>query len=776
MGSEQEFSALSEGKNAFSAEYLGLERESLQSRASSSRSPVSLPLRFIRRNILLLLLPALAFGGAALILALRTPARYVGEFQILVEPVTSPESLLAPQPEEQAPQTPFDYETLTRLLVSPKVLDSAISAIRSRGVDVSSQDLQQNLEVERLGRSGQNSQPDQATKLVGVTYESPDPQAIEVVLDELAKRYLKYGEEERSNSLGGGVEFIEKQLPEVRQRVNVLEAQLQQLQQQYRISDLDAEGAALATRAREIEAQRQQIQPALQAKQQLKQSLEQQLNLTPSQVIAASQVSENPNIQAFSSQLQQVEAQLSIKSASLTDGHPELVALQEQRRNLETALRREVQKAVGSNLPRNAAPNQPQSALQRSLGEQLISTINEIQVLRIQNQALNQASTAIDQQLRQFPAVKRQASDLQAKLATDRTLLNQLLLQREEFRVKAAQKGVPWQIVSKPALLRDAEGDLISTADRGWYKVGLATLGGLLLGLGAALLKEKRQDIFYGLEDLQDQVALNLCGILPFDRELSQLSGASLPSELDEEALYRYDYPRRLQKSAEQIYVNLKSMMDEQPSHSLVVGSVMEGDGKSTLALHLAKAVAAMGQRVLLVDANLNAPHLHSRFGLPNYQGLSDILVENIDPNQLIQRSPLHSDLFLLTAGHMSRKATKLLASNQMKYLMDQLHHMFDLVVYDTYSLQNSSGASFLALNARGLLLVVGLQKTRRSRVLKMLKQLESSRIPVMGLVANFVRGSAATEMEGDWHEGPAYLTLGPEEDDEFEIFRVSDS
>ena len=479
---------------------------------------------------------------------------------------------------------------------------------------------------------------------------------------ELAKRYLQYGEEERRKSLGGGVEFIEKQLPEVRQRVTALESQIQQLEQKYKISDLDSEGAVLATRSRELEAQRQQIQPALKAKEQLKENLEQQLKLTPSQVVAASQVSENPNIQAFSKQLQEKQVELSVLSSELGEQNPDLIAVKEQIATIEAALKRETQKVVGATLPNTGAQSanvpQSQSELQKTLGEQLISTINEIQVLKIQNQALNQASASIDQELRQFPAVKRQYEDFQAKLAMDRQLLNKLLLEREEFRVQTAQNEVPWQVVKKPTLLKDRQGRLISTASKGWHKIGFATLGGLLLGLGAALLKEKRQDIFYGLEDLKDTVPLDLLGMIPLDKELKTVSKANrlMPSESDAEVDYQFGYPQRMLKVSENVYANLRYLVSEQPNHSFVLGSVTNGDGKTTLAINLAKAVAGMGQRVLLVDANLSSPQLHSRFGLPNFQGLSDILSKETDPNELIQRSPLHPNLSLLTAGSNESK------------------------------------------------------------------------------------------------------------------------
>ncbi|NJN24110.1 MAG: hypothetical protein HC810_06590 [Acaryochloridaceae cyanobacterium RL_2_7] len=226
MPSEQEFSAFQQEQNLYQSERLAVEAGSATPRYHKSGALSSLG-RFIRRNFLLLLLPALTFGGAATYLILRTPEMFLGEFQLLVEPMTAPESVESEPGNEKI----FDYETLIRLLASPNVLSPALPSIQSQGVDLDMPILQRQLVVQRIGQKATNLGA--STKLISVKYEDRDPEKIEIVLSELAKRFLQYGDEERRKSLGGGVEFIEKQLPEVRQRVSALEAQLQKLEQQF---------------------------------------------------------------------------------------------------------------------------------------------------------------------------------------------------------------------------------------------------------------------------------------------------------------------------------------------------------------------------------------------------------------------------------------------------------------------------------------------------------------------------------------------------------------
>jgi polysaccharide biosynthesis transport protein len=786
MKPEQEgpvFSAVNHYENA---EYLGL--ESLESNEPIQKRGINVgpTVRLLRRNLFLILFPTLAFGAAALYLSSKTPETYIGNFQMLVEPITSEArsaqaSSLAPgqNPSPGAIETEtLDYGTLTRVLKSPSLLELISQQLRNRGIELTVDELGQGLMVFRIG----NEDPQRReTKLIETTFEHEEPQAILATLEVASKIYTDYGKEERRKNLGEGLNFIEKELAKVRPRVSTLESQIQALQQRYRISDLDSEGAALATQAREIETQRQQVQQELQAQKQLYANLERQLGLNPNQAIAASQLSENPNIQAYRAQLQQLEAQIATKSSTLAPGHPELIALQEQRENIAKLLGQATQQVVGSSLPTVAqnptgSASQPQSGLQKNLGEQLVNTLNQVQVLEIRNQAMNQAAATIEQQLRQFPVVKRQYNELQGQLDIARSSLNQFLLKQEDLMVQAAQQDIPWQIISQPALVKDKQGNNVVTSDGGLKKVALATLGGFLLGLGVALLKEKRQNIFYGVQDLQDAVNLKLLGVIPLNKELKAVSKSfqEVPSEGDEEDMQARLYAMDLLKTAEGVYTNLRFLPSDRPTRSLVITALGLGDGATTLAINLAKAAAGMGQRVLLVDANMSQPQLHLRFGLPNFQGLSDVLRNQVDPNQVIARSPFHANLYLLPAGPTNAKVTKMLAANQMQFVMEQLHHMYDLVVYDSTHLQGNSGANFLAVNADGMVLVVGIKKTSRSLFLKAIDRIRGANITILGMVANFAEDQPHQRNETDGMEIEEDLFASDvTEADEFEIFRV---
>ncbi len=139
-----------------------------------------------------------------------------------------------------------------------------------------------------------------------------------------------------------------------------------------------------------------------------------------------------------------------------------------------------------------------------------------------------------------------------------------------------------------------------------------------------------------------------------------------------------------------------------------------------------------MGQRVLLVDANLRSPSLHNRVGLMNVQGLTDIISQDLDWHNVIERSPLEENLFVMTAGPIPPDSVRLLASQKMQDLMNELQADFDLVIYDTPPLLGFADAYLLAANTNGIVLVAGLGKLKRTAMQQVLEEIQVSGTPIV--------------------------------------------
>jgi polysaccharide biosynthesis transport protein len=767
MHPDPEEAALHSIKGYEAEEYLGL--KNLRTVPGGRQWGLNLnPLqRLIKRNFLLIGIPTLTAAVIAVVLASLSAQQYSGAFQVLVEPMRTEGKLSQPSAlstdsvnSANSTAVEVDYLTLVRVLKSPSVLSGIIRKIHARYPEVTYAALDQKLTVERVEKN-----PGEKTKILVVTYESPDPQEILFVLNELSTSYLKFGLEDRKKQIGGGVDFIEQQLPEIKHRIETLEGQLQAVQQQHKISDLDSEGVQLAEQARQIQTQQMEAQRDLAAQKQLATNLRTQLGgMSPQQVIQISSLSENPRYQSLLSQIKELEAKRVLQAATFTSDNPEMQKTEGQLNNLRNLLAQESNRLVGS----STVP-QFQNSIQRAMSQQLIDSLNQMQVLEVRNQALGQAGAAIGQKIGRFPGIKRSYNDVQAQLEIAQNTMKQLQLKRESLRVESAQKEVPWRLLSNPDLIKDELGNPIKSSRKAVQKLLMGIFGGFLLGLGAAILREKRRDVFFSLEDLQASLQLPVMGTFPFSEKAAVFGGRSQIAAGDQELDQGQRNPASLSSAAEGLYTSLRFLPVDPGLRSLVIASSNPKDGKTTVVAHLAKASASMGQRVLVVDANMTLPQIHTWLEVPNFEGLVEVLTKSIDPNQLIQRSPLQSNLFVLPAGQVSQSSRKLVASQQMQHLMSQLHTMFDLVLYDTPPLQNQPDANFLALNADGMLLVVSVNKTRRAQFFRLLKKFQGGRIPLLGAVANQVKVEEVGKSTDSEDEFGGF-------EDEFEMFRIASS
>lgn len=644
-------------------------------------------------------------------LAAKAPAIYAGTFQMLVEPVTSEAKLSEPSiltRAGEAANNQMDYPTQLEILKSPGMLDSIVKLVRTQHPNFGVNALRQGLVVERIGKGRFDS-----TKILSVTYQGLEPDVVELVLQKTAEKYLKYSLEERKTSIGQGVKFIEEQLPDLQERVDVYQAQLQQLQQQYELIDPTSRAGELYAQIRQFESEQFATAKELEELTTLSKTLQQQLQLTPVEARVASELGENPYRSNLLSKLKEIDTQIAVTSATFLPDSPEIQVLLDQKQEVQRLLEQQTQEIPGVNLAGVqeklnvlTVPN----SLRQSQIQQLVETNNQIQLLAVRLENLNRERSKFEQQARQFPEVTRQYTDIQQKLELTKQTLNQLLAQREKLRVEAAQDNVPWELISPPgpamALPADSSKKLL---------VGIAA--GLMLGMGAAIALEKRRDVFYTIEDIEDGVSPPLLGQMP-------------PAMgVEEEFVEAFDA----------LYANLRFLYANAPIRALTIGSAEPGDGKSVLALQLAVTVANMGQRVLLVDANLRQPQLHQRLGVPNHKGLSELLTEKLVPNALVEPCGLAENLFVLTAGHPSAKAIKLLGSAQMQHIADEFQATFDWVIYDTPALGEVMDGIFVCAQTDGLLMVVGVKKTHHSSTLKTLEQLNAFRLPCLGMVANSI-------------------------------------
>jgi polysaccharide biosynthesis transport protein len=370
------------------------------------------------------------------------------------------------------------------------------------------------------------------------------------------------------------------------------------------------------------------------------------------------------------------------------------------------------------------------------LNDELVAVANTLKTLEIRSKALDEAEARLRQDFNLYPDLSRQHTDLQRQLKIATASLERFLETREGLEIKAAQQSQPWQLLSAAPL---PNAPISPDIPR---NLTLGMMGALLVGGGAAVLAEKFKDVFHSVDDLRACLTVPILGIVPFQASLQQQNkrkgDEGQANLLLEEATTNNGYTSNgFIESFRSLYSALQFLEAENPVRSLVISSATPDEGKSTTAYHLAMSAAAMGKRVLLIDADLRRPTIHEKAGLKNGEGLSNILTGQASAQKVIQPSPRESNLFVLTAGATPPDPTRLLASDAMKHLMQQLQNTFDLVIYDSPPVLAFADSLLLSPRTQGCLVVVGLGYTDRNAVRETFEQLQVASTPVLGVLSN---------------------------------------
>jgi len=178
---------------------------------------------------------------------------------------------------------------------------------------------------------------------------------------------------------------------------------------------------------------------------------------------------------------------------------------------------------------------------------------------------------------------------------------------------------------------------------------------------------------------------------------------------------------------------------------SILITSASPGDGKSTVAFNLAVAAATIGERVLLVEADLRNPSL-ARFldGRPSV-GLAEVLAGYSTVHDALMRVPYASSLEpdatidVLPAGSTPPNPGELIDSTPMRELLESVEAEYDFVVVDTPPASVVSDAIPLVTKVDGVVVVTRLGKNTRDALVSLRDQLRNLKAPTLGVVVNAV-------------------------------------
>ena len=700
-------------------------------------------LQSLRRQLPLIIGVTVMVTSLGLFRALTSKPTYQASFEILAKPITEETRVISAvtlsNREVVNGKNSVDPTTL-KLLKSPKVINPIVDQLKSKYPDINYESLSASLILKVL-----------EDEILNVSYEDKDSTKVKAILDLVSNAYLEYSLEERLAEVRLGIDFVDSQLKEVQERASKLQDQLQSFRQQYNLIDPESTSKQLATQISTVSQQRLENKIKLDEAYALMLDLDSQLANPSSNSKVSVAFQDNARYQSLLSQIQGLEIQIAKDLSVFQESTDKIMVLRDQQTNLLTLLRQEAERTK----------------------ELLTSRIRE---LESRSEILSQAEEQLNQQVKQLSIVSRQYTDIQQEIKITNDNLNQFLTKREALRIDAGQRKTPWQILTP---LKDP---VASSSDTKRSAL-LGAILGLLLGIGVALLRDKLSNLLRTPNEVKDISKLPMLGVIPFNSVLisdkkqdgisdlmplkqslidnenqtaiekltkiinlkSLLQGSHKRLEGGTNYTQPYYMTSMFLEAFRSLYTNIRLLSPDDKIRSIVISSSLPSEGKSTTSVYLAQAAAALGKRVLLVDADLRRPTLHDRLQFSNARGLSNLISSNLSFDEVVQQSPIEPNLSILTSGQLPPDPTRLISSQKMQSLMQLFQETFDLVIYDTPPLICMVDAKLLASETDGIIIVVGLDKTKVSSLNQSLELLSNSPIVVFGMVANGSKDYAAS-------------------------------
>ncbi len=352
-----------------------------------------------------------------------------------------------------------------------------------------------------------------------------------------------------------------------------------------------------------------------------------------------------------------------------------------------------------------------------------------------------------------------QAAALREQLAdSERKAKEAAILELEDQRRKeeiAAKKKELERLVADIAAFKaslDSEGYLVTPVAQIRVERSLKQLLKLLgvfglLGMGTvfglAYLREWYDSTIRSPDEVRRAIGVTVLGAVPHfegrpnDRALAAATGVSA-------ALHYYHRPGSREAEAfRSIRTTLFSAAKEAGHKVIQLSSPEPGDGKTTSACNLAVAIAQSGKRVLLIDADLRRPTVHTVLGLRNQVGLADVLRREIDWEHAVQPTRIDG-LVVLPSGPSLENPAELLSQATLGQVLQQARAEYDYILVDTPPILAVSDPCIVSPHVDGLVLVVRMFKNKRAALVRARESLETHGVTIYGVLANDLDEKAA--------------------------------
>jgi capsular exopolysaccharide synthesis family protein len=546
------------------------------------------------------------------------------------------------------------------------------------------------------------------TQMITISYESPNPQLSADIVNALESEFIKNNFVAHYSSTQQVTTWLTGQIDDLRTIVQDSQDRMVDLQKKLGISALDPshsmivqeisnleKGASDATEQRVLEEARYRILDSL----------------------PPDRIQDGPT------------------PVSMEGSGGLLESLRLQRATAAAELARQ-QPLYGPNYPTVKQLNGQIKSLDREIATEEKAVINKAKdAFGIAHAAEDRAKGVLDNRVRELygqrdDIVKYEL--LTEEYESNRHMYESILARLREAAVDAGLDSADISVVDLAS---------VPTGPSSMSPFTMAELGfmfGLFGGLALALLLERMDTRMRDSKQIQELLSVPAIAIVPqtnWKNKGTEPEAASGPEIL-------WDARSPFAESMRVLRTSILLSSTSRESRVIAITSCQPGEGKSTISMNLAAALAQGGKRVVLVDTDMRRPSVFWRLGLSDRKGLSEYLTGLEPLDGIIQTHKTLSTLDVIPSGICPPLPADLLASDQMKVFVEQLRGRYEYVIFDSPPALSVTDPLIVASLADGLVLVIRQGYCTRAMLARGGEVFRDVGVKVYGFVLNGVDSS----------------------------------
>jgi polysaccharide biosynthesis transport protein len=574
------------------------------------------------------------------------------------------------------------------------------------------------------------------TRLVEVTFESSDPQLAAELLNAHLENYIQQNYSSRYKETADASKWLQSELDELSVKVRRSEDARIAYERNNQIWAVDDKNNVTTERLSDLNKQLTDAQSDSLKKQALYEFAK------AGDLDAVPQLRDNSVLQGLQTKRVDLSIQYTDAVNQYGPNFPKVQRLQEQMKAADEQIIRERKGIIAQLESDYREAKQHEELLNKALDEQK----GEVSVM--------------SEKMIQYNILKREAE-------ANKALYDSLQTKLKEAEISSGLKSSNIRIVD-PAMVPSAPSRPAKARN-----IALAFLVGLVGGIGLALLREYMDNTVKTPDDIETLVGLPSLAVVPaFEGHEGTVtrSGffktASSNGHQKRIELVAQHLPKsQMSEAFRALRTALLLSQADRPPQVILVTSALPREGKTTAAANLAVTLAQLGDKTVLVDADLRKPGVGRllNLGSAKYPGFSSYLAGVSTLDVVIVPHPLIPNLAAIPTGPLPPNPADLLSSHRLVEAIAELRKKYKFVVIDSPPIMAATDAVILSVQTDGVLLVVRSGQTPKEAFTRARELLVSVKAPMLGVVLNAV-DSSAPDYYYSYRYYPYSYGYGPQE------------